>query len=108
MIRMSQAIVRQHATGRIARKLGCGVCLSTCFQICQWKSQNGEVRKLQDSFFKTRDQIERIIRLVRLADQPSRALDVLDGLSLNPGRPTILTGKIEEAIKTINKDKLMK
>ena len=70
--------------------------------------KNSEVRKLQDSFFKTRGQIHRIIGLVRLADQQSRALDVLDGLSLNPGRPTKLTEKIEEAMKTINKDKLMK
>ena len=31
--------------------------------------KNGEVRKLQDSFFKTRGQIKKIIRLVRSADQ---------------------------------------
>ena len=84
----------------------CGYRLAPKFDNGNLK--NGEVRKLQDSFFKTRGQIQRIIRLVRLADPQSRALDVLDGLSLNPGRPTILTGKIEKAMKAINKDKLMK
>ena len=69
--------------------------------------KNGEVRKLQDSFFKTRGQIQRIIRLVWPADQQGRALDVLDWRSLNPGRPTTkLTEKIEEAMKAINKDNL--
>ncbi len=55
--------------------------------------KNGEVWKLQDSFFKTRDQINRIIRLVRSADQQGIALDVSDGRSLNPERPSKLTGK---------------
>ena len=68
--------------------------------------KNGEVRKLQDSFFKTRGQIQRIIRLVQSADQQSIALDVSDGRSLNPGRPSKLTGKIEEAMKAINKNNL--
>ena len=68
--------------------------------------KNGEVRKLQDSFFKTRDQIKRIIRLVRSADQQGIALDVSDGRSLNPGRPTKLTKQIEEAMKAINKENL--
>ena len=68
--------------------------------------KNGEVRKLQDSFFKTRGQIQRIIRLVWPADQQGRALDVLDWRSLNPGRPTKLTEKIEEAMKASNKDNL--
>ena len=71
--------------------------------------KNGEVRKLQDSFFKTRGQIKRIIRLVRSADQQGIALDVSDERSLNPGRPAkLVTKQIEEAMKTINKDKLMK
>ena len=71
--------------------------------------KNGEVRKLQDSFFKTRGQINRIIRLVRSADQQGIALDVSDERSLNPGRPAkLVTKQIEEAMKTINKDKLMK
>ena len=55
--------------------------------------KNGEVRKLQDSFFKTRGQIQRIIRLVQSADQQSIALGVSDGRSLNPGRPSKLTEK---------------
>ena len=33
--------------------------------------KNGEVWKLQDSFFKTRDQINRIIRLVRSVSGPT-------------------------------------
>ena len=68
--------------------------------------KNGEVQKLQDSFFKTRDQIKRIIRLVSSVDQQGIALDVSDGRSLNPGWPTKLTEKIEEAMKAINKDNL--
>ena len=69
--------------------------------------KNGEVRKLQDSFFKTRGQIKRIIRLVRSADQQGIALDVSDERSLNPGRPSKLTENIEEeAMKAINKDNL--
>ena len=55
--------------------------------------KNGEVRKLQDSFFKTRGQIKRIIRLVRSADQQGIALDVSDERSLNPGRPAKLVTK---------------
>ena len=65
--------------------------------------KNGEVRKLQDSFFKIRGQINRIIRLVRSADQQGISLDVSDGRSLNPVRPSKLTEKIEEAMKAINK-----
>ena len=68
--------------------------------------KNGEVRKLQDSFFKTRGQIKRIIRLVRSANQQGISLAVSDGRSLNPGRPSKLTENIVEAMKAINKDNL--
>ncbi len=109
MISMSQGIIRQHATGKIVKKWAAVCVYGLAPKFANGNLKNSEVRKLQDSFFKTRGQIQMIIRLVWPADQHhGGALNVLDGRSLNPARPTKLTGKTEEVMKTINKDKLMK
>lgn len=68
----------------------------------------GEQRKLASTFFKTKDQIKRIIYLVRSADQHGITLDLADGRNLNPGRPSQLTKTIETAMKAINKSDLKK
>ena len=61
-----------------------------------------ENKKLMAEFNKTEKQVRCIIQLVRSADRQGIALDVSDRRNCNPGRPSELTPKIEQAMKEIN------
>jgi len=68
----------------------------------------GERARLKSEFSKTENQLRRVIQLVKSADHKGIHLDLQDRRHLNPGRPALLTKKIETAMKAINKANLAK
>jgi hypothetical protein len=68
----------------------------------------GERARLKSEFSKTEKQLRRVIQLVKSAECQGIHLDLQDRRHLNPGRPALLTNKIEAAIQAINKANLAK